>query len=328
MGLKSFTTYGLGNTPIREARAYCSVGNLYLKLESANPNASIKDRTAYYIIKELLKAGKLESDTKLVESSSGNLGLAIAYFAHEVQVPFLCLVDPTIAPEKLEELEGAGVDVHMVSLGNCPDYRTARIQMARELDEEPDWIWTNQYDNPANFRAHYETTGPEIWSQTRGQLDYVVCSVGTGGTICGTGCYLKQCNPTIQVIAVEPRGSTIFGGEPGGYLSVGAGMRHPSGIFRRHGDVVDYYCKVDDKDALQECVDISDAEGLSVGITTGSVLAAASHLANRHPGKRVVAVAPDGGEKYADFFSGITPSGKGAHRNRVNLVEYHTSDIS
>ena len=310
MNLKSFTEYGLGNTPLYRSAAYCPSGNLYVKLESANPNGSVKDRIAHYIIRDLIVAGRLKPNTNLVESSSGNLGLAIAYFARELGVRFLCLVDPLMAPEKLRELQDAGVEVHIVSLGNSPDYRSARIQMARGLDGRPDWIWTNQYDNLANFKSHFETTGPEIWTQTGGQLDFVVCSVGTGGTICGIAHYLKRQNPAVTIIAVEPRGSTIFGGGPGEYLSVGAGMRQPSGILKQYGHAIDYYCQVDDRDSLRECAEILYAENLSVGVTTGSVLVVALCLAAQHSDKNVVAVAPDGGEKYADLLSGIIPSGK------------------
>lgn len=319
MKLDTFSAYGLGNTPLYIPEKYCPSRNLYLKLEKANPNGSIKDRTAYYILKDLVESGRLKTGIKLVESSSGNLGLAIAYFARELGVRFVCLVDPLIAQAKLKELEDAGVEVRIVSLGNSPDYRIARIQLAGDLDKQPDWIWTNQYDNPANFRAHYETTGPEIWAQTEEQLDYIVCSVGTGGTICGVGHYLKRRNPAIKVIAVEPMGSTIFGGKPGKYLSVGAGMLQPSGIFRKYGQIVDYYCKVSDKEAIQECVDILNTENLSIGVTTGAVLVAASYLASRHPCENVIAVAADGGEKYTDLFKGIAPLSSRTHD--VILVE-------
>jgi len=302
---------------------YCPSGNLYLKLEKYNPTGSVKDRAAYYIFLDLIETGKLKPGTVLVESSSGNLGLAIAYFAREVGIRFVCLVDPTVPREKLKQLENAGVEIHVVSLGNSPDYRTARIQLARELNQQPGWIWTNKYDNPANFKAHYETTGPEIWAQTGGQVDYIVCSVGTGGTICGVAHYLKQQNSAVRVIAVEPEGSTIFGGEPGTYLSVGAGMRGPSGIIRKYGQIIDYYCKVNDRDALQECVKILRTEGLSVGVTTGSVLVVASSLAARHPGKNVVAIAPDGGENYTDLFGTVTCSNNATYD--VNLIDYHSS---
>lgn len=303
MKLKDFVDYGLGNTPLHKAAIYCRSGNLYLKLEKFSPTGSVKDRAAYYMLKDLIETGTLKRGIALVESSSGNLGLAIGYFARELGVRFVCLVDPTVPRKKLEQLENAGVEIHQVSLGNSPDYRTARIQLARELSRQPGWIWTNQYDNPANFRAHYETTGPEIWAQTEGQVDYIVCSVGTGGTICGIAHYLKQKNPAIKVVAVEPEGSTIFGGKPGTYLSVGAGLRGPSGIILKYGHNIDYYCKINDQDSIQECVKILVTENLSVGVTTGMVLVVASDLAAHHPDKNVVAIAPDGGENYTDLFN-------------------------
>ena len=299
--------------------AYCRSGNLYLKLESANPSGSVKARTAYYMIKELLEADTLKPGVKLVESSSGNLGLALGYFSSELGIPFVCLVDPTIPSEKLMELQMAGVQIDVVSLGACADYRMARIQAAHDLDQQSDWIWTNQYDNPANFKAHYETTGPEIWSQTKGRVNYVVCSVGTGGTICGIGHSLKQRNPSVRVVAVEPDGSTIFGGKPGQYLSVGAGMRHPSGIVERYGQVVDYHCKISDRNALQECVNILHTENLSVGVTAGSVLVVASWLAARHPSETIVAVVSDGGEEYTALTNGIVPDHA---EHEVALLEY------
>lgn len=306
MRLDEFAACGLGNTPVHRVPAYCPTGNLYVKLEETNPKGSIKDRTAYYLIKDLVDSERVKPGVRLVESSSGNLGMALAHFAREIGVPFLCLVDPTLPPSRLAQLAAQGVDTCVVSLGPYPSYRVARIERARELDREPGWIWTNQYDNPANMRAHYETTGPEIWEQMHGRVDYLVCSVGTGGTICGIGRFLKEQNNTIKIVGVEPKGSTIFGGTPGCYLTAGAGMLEPSGIFRQYGHVVDCYGQVDDKDALEECIRLSVLENTCVGITTGAALFVASYLADQHPGSIVVAVSPDGGEKYAEFLAGIT----------------------
>jgi len=297
MSFKDFNEYGLGNTSIYRAKKYCPSGNLYLKREMENPTGSIKARTAYYILKNLIKTNRLKPGVKLVESSSGNLGLAIDYFAREAGVEFMCLVDPSIPQDKLYELNNAGVNTYIVSLEDNPDYRSARIRMAQRLDQQSDWIWTNQYDNVANVKAHYETTGPEIWSQMNGRLDYFVCSVGTGGTICGIGHYLKQQDPNIKIVAVEPEGSTTFGGMPGNYLSVGAGMRGASGIFKKYGYIVDYYCKISDRDALQECV----------GVTTGMVLTVSLYLANLHPDKKIVTIAPDSGDKYDSYFESFLP---------------------
>lgn len=318
--LEEFADYGLGDTPLYQVPAYCATGNLYVKLEKTNPKGSIKDRTAYYLIKDLVDAERLNPGVKLVESSSGNLGIALAYFARQIGAPFLCLVDPTLPHSRFAELAAQGVETCVVSLGQYPTYRVARIERARELDREPGWIWTNQYDNPANMRAHYETTGPEIWQQMHGRVDYLVCSVGTGGTICGIGRFLKEQSNAIKIVGVEPKGSTIFGGTPGCYLTAGAGMLEPSGIFRQYGHVVDYYSQVDDDDALEECIRLSLLENMCVGITTGAALVVASYLAAQNPESIVVAVSPDGGEKYAEFLAGITPSAEKCHN--VVLCEY------
>jgi len=320
MNLRTFSEYDLGNTPIYKAKVYCPSENLYLKLEMKNPNGSIKDRTGYYIIKDLIQTGRLRPGIKLVESSSGNLGLALGYFAREIGVPFRCLVDPTVPQEKQEELRDSGIDVHVVSLGNNPDYRTARISIAKELDNKSDWIWTNQYDNPSNFQAHFETTGPEIWSQMNGHIDYVVCSVGTGGTICGVGYYLKQQFPLLKIVAVEPMGSTIFGGTDRQYLSVGAGLRGQSGIFKKYGQLVDYYCKVEDQDSLQECVCFEKKESFSLGVTTGSVLVVASYISKCYPDKYVIAISPDSGVKYKNCFDEICKSKK--NKFEISLNQY------
>jgi len=223
--------------------------------------------------------------------------------------------------DKFVELEEFGVETQVVSLGNNPDYRSARINLARELDAQSDWIWTNQYDNLSNYKAHFETTGPEIWSQMEGHLDYIVVSVGTGGTICGVGHYLKQKNPTINVIAVEPKGSTIFGGKPGKYLNVGAGMHKPTGIIKEYGHVIDNYCQVDDQYSLEECIIFNNYESMSVGVTTGSVLFIASHLASHFPDKNVLAISPDGGEMYNDLFEEIIQLDQ-THCRQITLVEY------
>jgi len=306
MNLKSFSEYKLGNTPIYCAQRYCSGGHLFLKLESYNMLGSIKDRTAYYIIKDLIDEGKLHKDISLVESSSGNLGIALSYFSREVGIHFLCLVDPTLPKAKIDELIKLNVEFEIVSRENHPDCRSARICRARELDQDEAWIWTNQYDNLSNCKSHYETTGPEIWSQMGGAIDYLICSVGTGGTICGVGKFLKDQKPSIKVVAVEPFGSTIFGGEPDEYLSVGAGMHHPTAIITKHDNVIDMYCHVPDLQSLFECAKFQNLESFSVGVTTGSVLAVARQLASDNPNKNIVGISPDNGDKYIDLINGTT----------------------
>jgi len=312
--LSNFEDYLLGSTPLFCADSYCITKNLFVKLEQHNPLGSIKDRTAYYILRDLINAGRLQPGVKLVESSSGNLGLALSYFAHEVGVEFLCLVDPTIPSEKLRQLESKHVKLHTVSLGNHKTYRDARIQMASELDLKPDWIWTRQYDNISNVMSHYETTGPEIWRQTTQKVDFIVCSTGTGGTICGIGLYFKETNPAVQIVAVEPLGSTIFGGTPGCYLSVGSGMSCASSIVRRYGHVIDYWAHVADEDALEACVRFMKFENINLGVTAGAALVVALEIAMNNPQKTIVAVAPDGGENYANLLESIPIKRENKHK--------------
>ena len=300
------------------ADSYCKSKNLLIKLEQNNPLGSIKDRTAFYILKDLINSGRLQTDTKLVESSSGNLGLALGYFAYEIGVDFLCLVDSTIPKEKVNQLENNHVKLHSVSIGNHKTYRDARISMASELDQKEEWVWTRQYDNISNIMCHYDTTGPEIWSQTKNNVDFVVCSTGTGGTICGIGLFLKKKNPAVKIVAVEPLGSTIFGGTPGCYLSVGAGMSSASSIVKRFGYVIDYWAQVADTDALNECIRFLEAEDINLGVTAGAALVVALSIAKNEPNKKVVAVAPDGGENYATLFE----SGPQRHR-QTKAYELH-----
>lgn len=301
--LPDFYEYHLGNTPLVCAESYCLSKNLFVKLEQHNFLGSIKDRAAYFIFRELIDSGKLHAGIKLVESSSGNLGLSLSYFAREIGVEFTCLIDPTLPQEKVNQLQDENVPLEVVSLGKSRTYRDARILMANELDELPDWIWTRQYDNPANVVSHYKTTGPEIWEQTKHKVDIVVCSIGTGGTICGIGLFLKEMNPDIDIVAVEPLGSTIFGGIPGSYLSVGSGMSYPSLLVKNYGFVVDYWTHVADTDAVIACKQFDASENINVGVTSGAALVVALDIAQKNPDKVVVAVAPDGGESYSSILN-------------------------
>jgi cysteine synthase len=308
--LSSFTDYHLGNTPLYCATSYCKSRNLFVKLEQYNPLGSIKDRAAYFIIRDLIDTGKLKPGVKLVESSSGNLGLALNFFAQELGVDFVCLVDPTLPNDKIKQLESHNMNLNTVTLGKFQTFRDARIHKASQLDLKPNWIWTRQYDNPANVKSHYETTGPEIWNQTNNKVDYVISSIGTGGTICGIGLYLKKQNPKIKVVAIEPMGSTIFGGIPGCNLSVGAGMSCPSTLVRQYGKVIDFWGHVADIDALYECKLFRKHEDINIGITTGTALVVASRIAKENPDKIIVCIAPDGGEYYADLLKNINLDSK------------------
>lgn len=296
--LKEYSHYNFIKTPIVCLEKYSSNKNLYAKLEGNNLNGSIKSRTAYFIFKDIMDKRNVKN---IVESSSGNLGLSLGYFANELGYNFLCLVDQTVPEQKIKQLRDANIRYEMVSLGNFPDFRSARIAYAQALDSHADWFWTNQYGNMANEQAHYITTGPELVEQFNGQIDFFVCAVGSGGTISGTGRYLKE-NLDCTIVAVEPKGSTIFGGEPSKYLTAGLGLSYPSKVLMKNIFLIDYYVKVEDSLSIQACMDVKKMEGLSVGITTGSVLYAAHCLAEQYPTKNIVCISPDGGQLYQDIF--------------------------
>ncbi|MGB7759208.1 MAG: pyridoxal-phosphate dependent enzyme, partial [Bryobacteraceae bacterium] len=178
--------------------------------------------------------------------------------------------------------------------------RIARVHRARELDGNAGFVWCNQYGNPANVAAHEVTTGQEIWDQTDGKVSVVVCAVGTGGTICGVGRALKARAPGIEIIGVEPVGSTIFGGVFKPYLNVGAGLPAPSQILWQFGDVIDKYVKVPDAMSIATARRFNDSEKVGVGVTSGMVLAVAENIAELRPDDTIVAIAPDDATYYQD----------------------------
>lgn len=299
--LRTLAEYGLGRVPVYRAASYCPSSRLFLALGGVSPTGSLKDRTGYYLLNDLIERLHGEPLLRIVESTSGNLGISLCYFTKSWDCKVLCVIDPTITRMKRDRLEEAGAEILEVSLVKYPDYRTARIEKARELDRKAGFYWLNQYDNPAGFLAHFETTGPEIWEGTGGQADVIICSVGTGGTICGVGHALKRRNPKIKIIGVEPKGSTIFGGNAATFLNVGAGLRYPSGLVERYGQVIDFYSQVDDRVAVAQCKRFVEAEGVNVGISTGYALHVGAHWARQHPLETVVVISPDMGDNYTSL---------------------------
>ncbi len=158
--LKSLSYYNIGNTPIFKLDNL----NIYIKMEKFNLNGSIKDRTAYFLIQDILKQQKFDENTTIIESTSGNLGISLDFFAKNIGVKFKALIDKTISLDKLEEFDRKKIEYIMTKSSNL-DYRSARIKLAQKLNKKNNFIWTNQYDNFANMRAHYISTAPEIWKQ-------------------------------------------------------------------------------------------------------------------------------------------------------------------
>ena len=281
-------------------------GNLHIKMESYNQNKSIKDRAAYFMLKSLEEQNILNDEVEIVESTSGNLGLSLSFFANILEIKFSCLVDPTIMQEKRLRLMSMGsnlVDVECDAMDK--DYRCARIRIAKEMVQRKNVIWTNQYANPGNTEAHYQTTGPEIWNQMKEKVDYVICAMGSGGTISGISRYMKELHPTVQIIGVEPYGSTIFGEVECPYLSVGAGLVGKSEILQRSCSLIDYSYVVHDEDAIYECKQLMDKQYISVGITTGMSVHIARQILKQNPGKNVVVVSADSADNYMNLLKEI-----------------------
>ena len=307
--LQPMATYGIGATALLPARGFCPDGRLFIKREASNMGGSIKARTAYYILQDLCqRVGELAGRT-LIESTSGNLGIALARLGNDLGLRVICAVDPTVAQEKLALIEAAGGEICVVDPGGCPDFRAARIAHVKRIADELGHLWPNQYANEAGMRAHADTTGPEIWADTAGQVDMVVSAVGTGGTICGLGQFFRKTGRPVSIVGVEPVGSTIFGGSPGPYLSSGSGLDGPSVLVQQHGSLIDFFAKVPDSAAITACLEFSNCEDFDVGLTGIAAALVGRQLARRYPDKLVVAVAADGADNYRSVLVGTSVGG-------------------
>jgi len=295
--------FSIGETPLLNVPGYFDA-RLYLKLESENPFGSIKDRTAFFILRDLQRTGQLNDGAQIVESTSGNLGIALCHLLRDSDVGFTCLIDETISEEKRAALCALGANTTLVALDDAVDYREARMRRAAAIQSETGAVWTNQYDNDANVLAHRNTTAEEIWRQSEGQVGVIVAPVGTGGTVCGLTAGLKAYRPDIISIGVEPLGSTVFGGEHGDYLSIGWGLAGQSGIIRRWGGGIDYFAKVDDAETVKTAHWAAENLEPSIGLTGCGVISAAIEAIARFPDRKVVALIPDNAEKYQTVLSG------------------------
>lgn len=300
--LKSIYEYNIGNTPMVTVDDFEFQGCLHIKMECYNQNKSIKDRAAYYMMKALEESNQMNEDLQIVESTSGNLGMSLSFFANILGIPFTCLVDPTIMKQKRVRLTAMGSSLVDVKQGPTDkDYRCARIRIANEMNQQDNIYWVNQYANPANTAAHYNTTGPEIWNQRKGKVDYVICAMGSGGTISGISKYMKEMHPQVKVIGVEPYGSTIYGTVEQTYLSAGAGLVGKSELLENCSSFVDKAYVVRDEDAIEECRFMLNKEGISIGITSGMNVHIARKILQEDPRKHIVVISPDNADSYIDY---------------------------
>lgn len=291
----------IGGTPLLElanlGRANALKSVILAKLEYFNPAGSIKDRIAKAMLDDAEAKGLLSENSVIIEPTSGNTGIGLAAVAAARGYRLILTMPETMSVErrKLAKAYGAELVLTEGSKG-----MNGAVEKAKELARQiPGGFIPGQFENPANPAAHKVTTGPEIWEDTQGKLDIFVAGVGTGGTISGTGAYLKEKNPAIKVVAVEPASSPLLSkGEAGSHRIQGIGANFVPQTLDRA--VYDEIIRVEDEDAFETGRTIAKTEGLLVGISSGAALWAATRLAERpeNTGKTIVVILPDTGERY------------------------------
>lgn len=287
----------IGNTPLLALERYAPGVRVLAKLESFNPLSSAKDRAALYMIRDAEARGALRPGATIVEPTSGNTGVGLSYIGRILGYRVVLTMPETMSQERRSLLSALGAELVLTEGAKG---MAGAIAKANELLETLPGAWMpDQFNNPANARAHYETTGPEIWRDTEGRVDVLVAGVGSGGTLTGAGRYLKEQNPAVQVVAVEPAESAVLsGGQPGPHKIQGIGAGFVPGTLDR--SVVDRVVAVPGEEALAAGRALSETEGLLVGISSGAAAWAAKALAGEpdFAGKTIVAVLPDTGERY------------------------------
>jgi cysteine synthase A len=300
-GIANSLTRLIGNTPLLRLNRYAQKLNLQAsiigKLEYFNPAGSIKDRIALAMINDAEENGKLKPDSVIIEPTSGNTGIGLASVAAARGYRIILTMPETMSIERRKLLAAYGAEIVLTE--GAKDMKGA-IAKAEELAAvTPNSFIPGQFVNPANPKTHYETTGPEIWKDTEGKVDVFVSSVGTGGTITGTGSYLKSKNPALKIIAVEPFDSPVLSeGKAGPHEIQGIGAGFVPEILDT--GIYDEIIKVKTEDALQTGRSLARTEGLLVGISSGAALWAATRIAMRpeNKSKAIVVILPDTGERY------------------------------
>ena len=300
-------TDAIGNTPLVRLNAAGPGTKIYLKLEYLNPGGSVKDRAARQMVLAAEAAGLLRPGGTIVEGTSGNTGIGLALIAAARGYRVIAVLPDKTSSEKLDLLRGLGAEVVVTASGRPVGHPEHVRTLARRIAAETPGGWlADQYDNPANPLAHYETTGPELWQQTQGTITHLVAGVGTGGTITGTGEYLKEASDQrVRVIGADPVSSRYSGGDGRAYYIESVGhYLHPDSAediwpTSYHQDVIDEFITVEDREAIDTARRVAADDGIFMGGSGGVAVAAAVKLAARVPPDSVIAViVPDSGRNY------------------------------
>lgn len=306
MKFESLVDY-IGNTPIVPLKNIQAEAKIFLKCEYLNPTGSVKDRMAYYIINRAEEEGLLKKGMTIVENTSGNTGVAVALVSKLKGYKAIFTIPDKMSQEKINQVKAYGAEVIVCKTAVPPESEESYYSVAKRIAKDLNAYYIDQYNNPWNIEAYYKTLGPELWKEMEGKIDIFIAGAGTGGTISGTGKFLKEMNPEIKVIGVDAVGSVFTPYfktgkliEPKVYKLEGIGEDYL--VRCMDFSVVDDFVQVEDRDGFLTARRLAKEEGIFAGGSSGAALYVALEVAKRERGKNIVVILPDHGNRYLSKF--------------------------